>query len=122
MYIVYETGNDINELRSKYLVLELDTLELSDGNTIATYAVVDKDCIVLQEITILDNLKRLHEGLIRNYHKRNWKYCRDAIEHLQGKFKGELDSFYAEFLTRIEILENAELPSDWTGNIKLTTQ
>jgi hypothetical protein len=46
---------------------------------------------------------------------KNWKYCRDAIEHLQGKWRGELDSFYDTLLDRIKDFEIVDPGSDWTG-------
>jgi len=117
MYIVYDTNNDLNALRSKYLVLELDTVEINE-NTLTAYAVVDAENVILQEITMLDKLKELHENLIKNYRLKNWNYCNNAIEHLKGKFKGELDSFYEELDARIAQLKDIELSDDWSGNIK----
>jgi len=121
MYIVYETNNEIDSLRSKYLVLELDTVEFSNGKTVRTFAVVDNDHIVFQEIPMLENLTDLHENLIKNYRLKNWDYCTQAMDHLMGSFKGELDTFYEELSKRIKVLEDIPLADDWTGNI-LTEQ
>lgn len=123
MYIVYDTNHDeVQRLRSKYLVLELDTLEFPDGKIVKALAVVDSEHIPLQEINMLENLKDLHANLIKNYHLKNWNYCRQAIDHLNGKFKGELDTFYHELLERISILEEATIAEDWSGNIKLKVE
>jgi len=48
-----------------------------------------------------------------NYKKRNWKYCQDALEHLQGKWKGELDSFYQDMANRVVGYQGHEPDSDW---------
>ena len=121
MYIVYETNEAIDSLRSKYLVLELDTIEFSNGKSIKAFAVVDTEHTVLEEISQLENLKNLHEHLIKNYRSQNWNFCRQAMEHLHGKFKGELDTFYDALEERIALLETEILPEDWTGNV-ITTQ
>jgi hypothetical protein len=123
MYIVYDTNhNELNLLRSKYLVLELDTLEFLDGKVMTAHAVVDSEHIPLQEVNLIENLRDLHTNLIKNYHLRNWDYCKQAIDHLTGKFRGELDTFYSEMFERIEVLEQANLAEDWTGNIILTEE
>jgi hypothetical protein len=48
-----------------------------------------------------------------NYKKRNWKYCQDALEHLQGKWKGELDSFYQDMANRVTGYQKHEPGVDW---------
>jgi len=124
MYIVYETNNAIDSLRSKYLVLELDTIEFSEGDevkTVKAFVVIDTAHIPLEEISKMENLKELHENLIKNYHLQNWNFCLQAMEHLTGSFKGEVDTFYDALTSRIKVLENEVLPEDWTGNV-LTTQ
>ena len=63
----------------------------------------------------LDRFKELHSNLMKEYQKRNWKYCEDAMEHLQGKWNGELDSFYTVLLDRIQDLKTQSLSDAWTG-------
>jgi len=121
MYIVYETNNAIDSLRSKYLVMELDTVEFSDGKTVRTFAVVDSEHIAAQEANKINEIADLHGNLLKNYRLQNWNYCKQAIGHLTGSFKGELDTFYAELNNRIAVLEDATIADDWTGNI-LTEQ
>jgi hypothetical protein len=118
MYIVYEHNNEIDSLRSKYLVLELDTLEFSGGKTVKAFVVIDREHIPLEQMPHVESLVDLHEHLIKNYRLQNWNYCRQAMDHLRGKFKGEVDTFYDALAERITILENGkELPEDWTGNV-----
>jgi hypothetical protein len=45
----------------------------------------------------------LHENLIEELKKENYKFCLDAIDHLLGKFGGELDSFYTIIQERAKL-------------------
>ncbi len=108
-------GDNVAELaREKYTVLELDTF-LVDGQTATAYAIVEK--IPLLEMTNLSHYQDLHENLMREYQKRNWKYCEDAIGHLRGRWSTELDSFYSELQQRIQNLKTQSLDDSWTGAI-----
>lgn len=110
-------GDNIAELaREKYTVLELDTLVMSGRDQAATaYAIVEK--IPLQEMSTLDQFKDLHHNLMKEYRKRNWEYCEDAIKYLQGRWNTEIDTFYSELYDRIQSLKTQSLPNDWTGAI-----
>ena len=108
-------GDNVAELaREKYTVLELDTF-LVNGQTATAYAIVEK--IPLLEMTTLSHYQDLHENLMREYQKRNWNYCEDAIGHLQGRWGTDLDSFYSELYQRIQNLKTQSLSDDWTGAI-----
>jgi hypothetical protein len=117
MYIVYETDNNLEQLRSKYLVLELDTIEFPDGRTVTAFAVVDSNHIPFQEVTMLADLAEQHAYLMKNYKLRNWYYCTQAVDHLRGRFKGELDTFYDVLVARIAQLESSDVSEDWTGTV-----
>jgi hypothetical protein len=110
-------GDNVAELaREKYTVLELDTFVIKDRDQTATaYAIVEK--IPLLEMTNLSHYQDLHTNLMREYRKRNWKYCEDAIGHLQGRWSTELDSFYSELQQRIKNLKTQSLDDSWTGSI-----
>jgi hypothetical protein len=56
--------------------------------------------IPITELSTVESLKDLHANLITNYAKQDWNYCEQAIEHLMGKWGGEVDSFYMELKTR----------------------
>lgn len=86
------------ELRDKFTVLELDTFDHADGMQIPAYCVIPAEKIPLEEMGSLPQWVELHENLIKEYHKRNRRFCEDAIEHLRGKFGGEVDSFYNHVL------------------------
>jgi hypothetical protein len=108
----------VQQASEKYIVLELDTF-LIDNQPNTAYALVEQ--VSLMEIITLDKFKELHSNLLKEYRKRNWKYCEDAMEHLQGKWNGELDTFYSELTSRIQELKTQSLPSDWTGSILQST-
>ena len=44
--------------------------------------------------------------MMDGFHTQQYKYVRDAIEHLMGKFGGEVDTFYTEILGRIDKAES----------------
>lgn len=91
-----------DELREKYTVLELDTIEHTDGMQIEAFCVIPADKIPLTELPNLKQWTDLHENLVDAYRKGNKSFCEQAIEHLRGKFGGEVDSFYDHI---IEVME-----------------
>ena len=100
------------EIREKYTVLDLDTFSLPDGSTHTACCLVENIPII--ELDEIENLKILHAALIENYAKKNWTSCEQAIEHLMGKWGGEVDSFYQELINRISHLKNQDLDETWT--------
>jgi hypothetical protein len=51
--------------------------------------------------------------LIKNYRAANWKFCEDALEHLQGRWNGEVDSFYSMLSQRIQKQKQVKRPAQW---------
>ena len=107
---------NIEQAQEKYTVLELDTL-IIDGaaDPVTAYCLIEH--VPIDQISTVDQFQDLHHNLIANYRKRNWKFCEDAIEHLKGKWGGELDTFYNELYQRISRLQQETLPMDWNGVI-----
>ena len=100
MHIVM--GHEIaEELRKRFTVLELETFT-EDSKEVTAFCVIPAEKIPLGEMTLLNQWTELHANLIKEYYKQNNQFCIDAIEHLMGKFSGELDSFYKEILSRIK--------------------
>jgi len=123
MYIVYENDeNNLEQLRSKYLVLELDSLEIKPEEFVTAHCVIDNEHIQLQEMTSLNEFRELHEGLIQNYKTQEWDKCYEAIDQLITKFKGEMDSFYEILRDRIKILETSDLSENWTGRVSTSKE
>ena len=110
-------GKDrVKEVEDKYTVLELDTIRLEgSGVEFTAYALVES--IPIMEMNLLGNYKKLHLELMENYRKQNWNFCEQALEHLQGRWNGEIDSFYGVLAERIRELKSQELPQDWDGVI-----
>jgi len=105
------------ELDEKYVVLELDIIKLVPGDQrIRVYGVVEG--VPITEMHQIENFKNLHRELMENYAKRNWNFCEQALEHLPGKWKGELDSFYSNLYDRIQSLKTLELDDSWDSAIE----
>jgi hypothetical protein len=99
----------------KYHLLELDTFVFPDGVRHTAWCVVEN--IPIMELAQVPANMELHHNLMRNYASQNWDYCQQAIEKLQGKWGGELDTFYGELGTRIQQLQTQDLPTDWSPAI-----
>ncbi len=87
------------KLEKNYTILELETFE-QNGKEITAYCVVDQ--VSVAELPSLDVSRQLHNSFIQEYKKANYKFCIEAVQHLRGKFNGELDSFYDTIIDRIE--------------------
>ena len=108
-----------DDIKEKFMLAELDSFQNEpDGVAIQSYAVITKDEINLQEIHNVERFIDIHNNLMKIYRIRNWKYCEDAIEHLMGKFRGELDSFYTVLNERINALKDITLAEEWTPHIQ----
>jgi hypothetical protein len=103
-----------NSLGEKYLVLELDRLLLPGlSDPTQSYAVLEITSI--QDIGRIKELQDLHHNLITYYRQKNWKFCEDCLEHLQGAWSGQLDSFYDHLKNRVSKAKDS--PDDWSDII-----
>lgn len=101
-----------DEIREKYLVLELDTFHFYDvGQDRVAYCLIENAPIM--EMMHVNKYLELHENLMRNYRSKNWKYCQDAIEHLRGLWNKELDTFYQHLLDRVNHYKDNDPGPDW---------
>lgn len=116
MYIVLENALT-DALRSKYLLLELDTLKIQD-QVIKSFCVIDNAHTPLNEIPQLEAKKQLHTELMENFRQQNWDDCDTAIGVLLGSFRGEADTFYDHLSKRIAMLRHETLPADWDGAVE----
>jgi hypothetical protein len=101
MKIILATQEDIKPVQERYLVLELDTFRIK-GTEIPSWCIIDAGDIGLSEMTELDHFKKQHENLIRNYKKGDLNFVEQMLEHLKGKFGGNVDSFYTELYARTQ--------------------
>ena len=111
MNIIFKNATTEN-LYQKYTTLDLDTFMLPDGSQHTACCVVEN--IPILELAQTAHLKELHADLIKNYRLKNWNFCEQAIEHLLGKWGGELDSYYHELTARIKKLKELDLDDNWS--------
>lgn len=117
MLVVF--GKDsADKLRDRMTILELDTF-MQEGldEPVTAYAVIEMEDIPLQELPQLENMTILHNTMWVEYRAQRFGFCEQAMEHLRGKWKGTLDSFYDELSHRINNLKKSELPENWSGII-----
>lgn len=88
-----------DELSNKYTVLELETFTVQD-TLLEAFCVIPADKLDLRDLPHLADHIKMHKEFISQLKDKNYKFCSDAIEHLMGKFGGELDSFYEIILAR----------------------
>ena len=91
-------------LREKYTVLDLETV-IKDGITLEVFCLIPGEKLGLGDLPQLEQWKTLHNDFLNGYHNKEYAYCRQCIEHLMGKFGGEVDTFYEEILRRINEAE-----------------
>lgn len=104
----------IKDLESKYVVLELDTFRvIGQLEPVTAYCIAEN--LAVGDIIQADKLRDLHNNLMKNYRLKNWSYCEQALEHLQGKWRGQLDSFYQSLSQRISDLREQKLDPQWDG-------
>lgn len=116
MNIIFKTN--LAQVDEKYTVLDLDTFGLLDGSQHTACCVIEH--IPITELPATENLKKLHASLIENYAVQNWDFCEQAIGQLMGKWGGEVDSFYIELRTRMDLLKTQDLGPDWSPVIEKT--
>lgn len=97
MHIVM--GHEVaNQLKLNYTVLELETFD-SGEQSVTAFCVVNE--IPVAELPSLERNKQTHAEFIKEYNQGNFNNCVVIAQGLQGKFNGELDSFYEIILDRI---------------------
>ncbi len=100
MEIIFGREN-AEQLREKYTVLDLETVE-KDGVSLEVFCLIPADKISIADLPTLSQWVKLHNEFLHGYHTKQYDYCRQCIEHLMGKFGGEVDTFYEEILRRID--------------------
>lgn len=102
MHIVYGK-EQADRLKEKYTVLELDTVKVEEvDKNLTLFAVVDTEKLGVIDLPQLAQWVKLHEDLIRNLKKKDKNFCLQAVEHLLGKFGGDIDSFYEHVKGRFD--------------------
>lgn len=110
---------NINQVDDRYISLELDLLQISGcDDPIAAYCVLDP--LPLEDLANIGQWQDLHQNLINNYRSRNWNFCEQALEHLTGKWEGQLDTFYQNLGERVTAFKETDPGPDWSGVIDKT--
>lgn len=92
MQIVF-VPESVEDLRTKYTLLELDTITIPGRGEFPAYCVLEPEHVIM-EIGALPLNISLHEQLVAAMHRDDAKVALEMIPQLRGKFRGELDSFY----------------------------
>jgi len=100
MQIIFGREN-AEALRDKYTILDLETVQ-KDEHSIEVFCLIPADKITLGDLPQLEQWVKLHNEFLHGYHTKQYDYCCQCIEHLMGKFGGEVDTFYEEILRRID--------------------
>lgn len=118
MQIIF--GDNVNLLKDRFTVLELDTFcKVEAAEPITAWCVVTE--LPLQEINILEHLVKLHQDLVSEWKKQNWNFCLQALNQLKGRWNGELDSFYQNLEERIQQLIHNPPDHPWSPMIIKTS-
>jgi hypothetical protein len=103
MQLIFGREN-AERLREKYTILDLETI-VKDGVELEVFCLIPGEKLGLMDLPQLANWVKLHNDFLNGYQTKQYEYCRQAIEHLKGKFGGEVDTFYEEILKRIDAAE-----------------
>jgi hypothetical protein len=106
MQIIFGREN-AEKLRQRYTILDLETVE-KDGKTLEVFCLIPGDKISIGDLPTLDQWVTLHHDFLKGYAKKEYNYCLQCIEHLTGKFGGEVDTFYEEIARRIALAEKTQ--------------
>ena len=106
MDIIFGREN-AEKLREKYTVLDLETVE-KDGHSIEVFCLIGGDKISIGDLPQFEQWITLHNDFLHGYQTQQYDYCRQCIDHLTGKFGGEVDTFYEEILKRIEAADSQD--------------
>lgn len=91
-----------DEAREKYTVLPLEDIKFKshpDLPPVTAYCLIEN--VPLDEIPKLQEQIDLHTKFYENYQKPDFNFCEQALEHLKGKWQGEIDSYYEIMEKRI---------------------
>ena len=88
------------QLKEKYLVLELETFKAGEQD-VETFCVVGGDSIPPTEMPTLKHYEQLHIDFVAALKQGRYNFCLELVPHLRGKFGGELDSFYDVIYERL---------------------
>ena len=68
----------------------------------------------------LELLQQLHPKFLLNYRQQRWDLAAELLAECQNLGVNALETCYALFTTRINILRDSQLPADWDGAFEMT--
>ena len=98
MHIIFGNSQGIDEIKEKYTVLQLETFKVN-GTEQTAYCVVEH--VPLEEIPDLPRLTGLHKAIVEAWNRQDYDTVLFGLPHVEGKFGGEVDSFYENIKSRI---------------------
>jgi hypothetical protein len=116
MHIILGEQN-VREVSDKYVVLELDAFRTDKDELISAFCLIEN--VPIHELSEVDRYRDLHQQLIKNYRAANWKFCEDALEHLRGRWNGEVDSFYTVLASRVQEQKKHNDSTHWNPAIPI---
>ncbi len=102
-------SDEAEKMQEKYTVLPLETLKFNSNlelPPVTAYCLIEQ--IPVPEMTKIEEQVALHTKFYENYQKGNFVFCEQALEHLKGKWGGEIDSYYDIMEDRISKYKDAE--------------
>jgi hypothetical protein len=104
MQIIF--GKEVaDQVRDRYTVLELETFDIAGKGPTTAYCVLDAAKVVIAEMPDLERLTMLHQAVVDGWNRKDFSTVAQGIEHIYGKFGGQLDSFYDELTNRMSLRE-----------------
>lgn len=105
-------------ISDKYVVLELDSFRSGHHHDpVPVFCVIEN--VPIHELPEVVTYRSLHQQLIINYRAGNWPFCENALQYLQGRWNGEVDSFYEIMCVRIQEQQQAPCDSTWNAVIEV---
>jgi hypothetical protein len=101
MQIIF--GKEVAEqVRERHTVLELETFDIAGSGPTTAYCVLDAAQVVLAEMPDMERLVTLHQAVTDAWNRQDYSTVVHGIEHIYGKFGGQLDTYYDELNKRIK--------------------
>jgi hypothetical protein len=101
--------DEADKMKDKYTVLPLETMKFKSNPElppVTAYCLIES--IPITEMNKVDEQMDLHTKFYENYQRGDFTFCTNALEHLKGKWGGELDSYYDIMEDRISKYKDAE--------------
>lgn len=106
-------GQDIQDIKDRYVILELDTFAAANGEQQTAYCLIES--IPESDWPVIETYRQAHHDLMAAYRAQNWEYCRHTIDGLHGRWNGEMDTFYEDLAARVAFYTLHPPGEDWTG-------